>query len=300
MGLQYMSNPRVPSHQSSQIFIYYNQQLIHRFGYTGVINMDEKNIKEYVKERYGQIATNQGALCSCCGGDDTTGQAKQAGYTAEELAQLPEEAILGLGCGNPTALAGLKEGEVVLDLGSGAGIDVFLASTKVGETGKAIGLDMTEEMVERANKNAKEGGYTNVEFLLGEIENMPLADGSVDVIISNCVINLTTDKLKAFEEAHRVLKTDGRMMISDLVTEGELDPEIKKSFAAWSECIAGALEKEEYLDTIVAAGFNNVMILTETDYQEPNLNEKLEGKIKSVQVKAIKGDCSGPGTGCCG
>ncbi|MEG3224076.1 MAG: arsenite S-adenosylmethyltransferase [Methanobacteriales archaeon Met13] len=261
--------------------------------------MDEKSIKEYVKEHYGQIATNQGALCSCCGGDDTTGQAQQASYTAEELSQLPEEAVLGLGCGNPTALAGLKEGEIVLDLGSGAGIDVFLASSKVGPTGKAMGLDMTEEMVARANQNADEGGYTNVEFLLGEIENIPLPDESVDVIISNCVINLTTDKLKAFDEAYRVLKPGGRIMISDLVTEGELDPGIKKSFAAWSECIAGALKKEEYVDIIVAAGFSNVKIITETDYQEPNLNQRLEGQIKSVQVKAIKGDCSSPGTGCC-
>ncbi|MDP3066438.1 MAG: arsenite methyltransferase [Methanobacteriaceae archaeon] len=260
--------------------------------------MDEKNIKEYVKERYGQIANNQGT-CSCCGGDETTDQALQVGYTAEELAQLPEDAVLGLGCGNPTALAGLKEGEVVLDLGSGAGIDVFLASAKVGKTGKAIGLDMTEEMVKKANKNAEERGYPNVEFHLGEIENMPLADESVDVIISNCVINLTTDKLISFEEAHRVLKPGGRIMISDLVTEGELDPEIKKSFTAWSECVAGALEKEEYLDIMVAAGFNRLKIVSETEYQEPNLNAKLKGKIKSIQVKAIKGDCSGPETGCC-
>jgi SAM-dependent methyltransferase len=258
--------------------------------------MKDEDIKKTVKERYGNIAANQ-TSCSCCG-EDTTEQAMKIGYTAEELKKLPEDAILGLGCGNPTALAELKEGEVVLDLGSGAGIDVFLASHRVGKTGKVIGLDMTEEMIERAQKSADEGGYTNVEFHLGEIEDMPLDDDSVDVIISNCVINLTTDKLKAFQEAFRVLKPRGRMIISDLVTEGELNPEIKKSFAAWSECIAGALEKQEYLNNIFLAGFEMLEIVTETDFQEPNLDPRLAGKIKSVQVKAIKGCGSCPGTSC--
>jgi arsenite methyltransferase len=261
------------------------------------MKMDDENIKKYVKERYGQIAANQ-TSCSCCGGDDTTSQALQVGYTAEELKKLPEEAVLGLGCGNPAALADLKEGEVVLDLGSGAGIDVFLASHRVGETGKVIGLDLTEEMIQRAQKSAQEGGYTNVEFHLGDIENMPLEDESVDVIISNCVINLTTDKLKAFQEAFRVLKPRGRMIISDLVTEGELDQDIRKSFAAWSQCIAGALEKQEYLNTIFLAGFEMLEIITETDFQEPDLDQRLAGKIKSVQVKAIKGCDSCPGTRC--
>lgn len=218
--------------------------------------------------------------------------AQQVGYTAEELAELPEKAVLGLGCGNPTALAELKEGEVVLDLGSGGGIDVFLASNRVGSSGRVIGLDMTDEMVKRAHKTAEEGGYTNVEFHLGEIEDMPLEDEMVDVIISNCVINLTTDKLKAFQEAFRVLKPGGRMMISDIVTEGELDEDIRKSLPAWSACIAGALEKQEYMSTIFLAGFEMVEIMTETSYQEPNLDPRLEGKIKSVQIKAIKGDCS--------
>jgi arsenite methyltransferase len=258
--------------------------------------MKDEDIKKYVKERYGNIAANQ--ACSCCGEEDNTTQALQVGYTAEELKKLPEEAILGLGCGNPTALADLNEGEVVLDLGSGAGIDVFLASHQVGETGQAWGLDMTPEMVKKANQNAAEGGYRNVEFLLGEIEDMPLPDESVDVIISNCVINLTTDKLKAFQEAFRVLKPRGRMIISDLVTEGELDPEIKKSFAAWSECIAGALDKQEYLNQIFLAGFEMLEIITETDYQEPDLDPRLTGKIRSVQVKAIKGCGSCPGTSC--
>lgn len=253
--------------------------------------MEEKKVKEYVKKRYGEIA-NENTTCSCCGGGDTMEQAQQVGYTAEELAELPEEAVLGLGCGNPTALAGLKEGEVVLDLGSGGGIDVFLASNRVGSSGRVIGLDMTEEMIRRAQKTAEEGGYTNVEFHLGEIEDMPLEDEMVDVIISNCVINLTTDKLKAFQEAFRVLKPGGRMMISDMVTEGELDPEIKKSLGAWSACIAGALDKQEYLSTIFLAGFEMVEILTETSYQEPDLDPRLEGRIKSVQIKAIKGDCS--------
>lgn len=258
--------------------------------------MKDEDLKKYVKERYGNIAASQ-TSCSCCG-EDTTEQAMKIGYTAEELKKLPEDAILGLGCGNPTALAELKEGEVVLDLGSGAGIDVFLASPRVGKTGKVMGLDMTPEMVEKANQIAKEGGYTNVEFHLGEIEDMPLEDDSVDVIISNCVINLTTDKLKAFQEAFRVLKPRGRMIISDLVTEGELDPEIKKSFAAWSECIAGALEKQEYLNTIFLAGFEMLEIVTETDFQEPNIDSRLDGKIKSVQIKALKGCGSCPGTSC--
>jgi len=255
-----------------------------------VIGMKNEDIKKYVKERYGNIASSQDS-CSCCGGDPAL-QARDMGYTAEELKKLPEEALLGLGCGNPTALAGLKKGEVVLDLGSGAGIDVFLASQRVGDSGKVIGLDMTEEMIHRARKSADESGYTNVEFLLGEIEDMPLEVESVDVIISNCVINLTTDKLKAFQEAFRVLKPRGRIMISDLVTEGELDPEIRKSLAAWSECIAGALDKQEYINQIFLAGFEMVEILTETSYQEPDLDPRLEGRIKSVQIKAIKGDCS--------
>lgn len=232
--------------------------------------------------------SNEDSLCSCCGGANINEQAKEMGYTSSDLAILPEGSVLGLGCGNPTALAGLKKGEVVLDLGSGAGVDVFLASHRVGPEGKAIGVDMTNEMLQKSRENAVKGGFDNVEFLKGEIEDLPLDDEKVDVIISNCVINLTPNKLKAFNEAYRVLKHGGRILISDLVTEGELEPEIRQSFSAWSECIAGAMEKEEYLETIRNAGFQEVVIVDEAPYNEPGLYEKLKGKIISVQVNALK------------
>jgi len=168
------------------------------------------------------------------------------------------------------------------------GIDVFLAANKVGKTGKVIGVDMTDEMVETATKNAKEGEYENVEFKLGEIENLPIDDNSIDVIISNCVINLTPDKLSAYKEAFRVLKPGGRILVSDIVTEGELPEEIIRSFQAWSDCVAGALEKQEYLDTIKKAGFDDVEIVEQHYFTEPGMDERLIGKITSVQVKASK------------
>lgn len=217
-----------------------------------------------------------------------TEQAKSAGYSVEDLKNIPENAIYGLGCGNPTALAELKEGEVVLDLGSGGGIDVFLAANKVGKSGKVIGVDMTEEMIKNARKNAENANYENVEFRLGEIEELPIENDSIDVIISNCVINLTPDKLVAYKEAFRVLKPGGRIMVSDLVTDGELPEEIKQSFEAWSECTAGAIEKEEYLDKIKNAGFSDIEIVKQHYFTESNLNERLVGKIISIQVKATK------------
>ncbi len=195
---------------------------------------------------------------------------------------------MGLGCGNPTALADLKGGEVAMDLGSGGGIDVFLAANKVGPNGRVIGVDMTEDMVKKANEIAKKNGYKNVEFRLGEIENLPVEDNSVDVIISNCVINLSPDKLRTYQEAYRVLKPGGRILISDLVTEGELPEEIKKNFDAWAECIGGALEKREYLDTIRKAGFRDVSIISQNTYNQPGLDDKLIGKITSVKVRAFK------------
>ncbi|MTK63939.1 MAG: arsenite methyltransferase, partial [Methanobacterium sp.] len=191
-------------------------------------------------------------------------------------------------CGNPTAIAELTAGEVVLDLGSGGGIDLFLAANKVGKSGKVIGVDMTEEMIENARKNAENASYENVEFRLGEIEELPIENDSVDVIISNCVINLTPDKLVAYKEAFRVLKPGGRIMVSDLVTDGELPEEIKQSFEAWSECTAGAIEKEEYLDKIRNAGFSDIEIVKQHYFTESNLNERLVGKIISIQVKATK------------
>lgn len=224
--------------------------------------IDEKGIKEVVRQRYGEIAAQakgEGATSccpssSCCTPEEACSAA--ALYSPEELAGLPSSVTeVTLGCGNPTAIAGLKPGQVVLDLGSGGGIDVFLAAQKVGPTGKAIGLDMTQEMIELAQKNAQKAGAQNVEFRLGEMEDMPLEDESIDVIISNCVINLSPDKDKVFAEAYRVLKPGGRMVISDLVTEGDLPPTVRQSVEAWAGCVAGALDKREYLEKVQAAGF---------------------------------------------
>ena len=249
--------------------------------------MNEKKIKTEVKKRYAKIAKEGSSCCSTCG-KNISKQAESIGYSEDDLKKLPKEAFLGLGCGNPTALADLNEGETVLDLGSGAGVDVFLAAEKVGKNGRVIGVDMTEEMIKKGDKLAKEYGYKNVEFRHGEIENLPVEDNSVDVIISNCVINLSPDKLKTFKEAHRVLKPGGRMMVSDMVTEGELPEDIKKSFDAWSGCIAGALEKNRYLDTIKKAGFRNVEIIGQNKYPQEWLDGRLAGKIISIQVLAKK------------
>ena len=252
--------------------------------------MNERDIKEFVKERYSKVATKEESCsCSCCGGEESIiEQAKEAGYTMEEISSIPADAVLGVGCGNPTALAELKEGEKVLDLGSGGGIDVFLAAQKVGDNGKVIGVDITPKMVETALKNAEEGKYLNVEFKLGEIENLPIEDGTIDVIISNCVINLTPDKSVAYSEAFRVLKPGGRILVSDLVTDGEIPEEIRKSFQAWSDCIAGAMEKQDYIETIHGVGFKDVKIVEAHYYAESNMDERLEGKILSIQLKAEK------------
>lgn len=252
--------------------------------------MQEKEIKEFVKNRYGKIAKKEDSCCSCCpsGDDSITEQAQAAGYSPEELKSIPEEAVFGLGCGNPTALAEIRKGETVLDLGSGGGIDVFLAANKVGDNGKVIGVDMTPEMIETAVKNAKKGGYTNVEFKLGEIENLPLEENTIDVIISNCVINLTPDKNKAYTEVYRVLKPGGRILVSDLVTEGFIPEEIRRNFQAWSECVGGAMEKQDYLNTIKNAGFKEVEILEQHFFTENDMDERLIGKITSIQLKAVK------------
>jgi len=268
--------------------------------------LKEKEIKDFVKERYSKIATKtDSSSCSCCSGTGMDGiirQAKAVGYSEDEIKSIPADAIFGLGCGNPTALAEIKKGETVLDLGSGGGIDVFLAANKVGDDGKVIGVDMTEAMVETATQNAEAGGYQNVEFKLGEIENLPIEDDSIDVIISNCVINLTPNKSVAFKEVFRVLKDSGRILISDIVTEGELPDEVRRSFQAWSECTAGAMEKQDYLKTIKKAGFSKVEIIEEHFFTEPNLDERLVGKITSVQVRALKGETMSDDnkTACCG
>ncbi|MEJ2271849.1 MAG: arsenite methyltransferase [Candidatus Bathyarchaeota archaeon] len=227
-----------------------------------------------------------GCSSSCCGLSNKE-IAKEIGYSEKDLEHLPESAILGLGCGNPVALADLRKGETVLDLGSGGGIDVFLASNKVGQNGKVIGVDMTEGMLERAKASASKHGYKNVEFRLGEIENLPIENNSVDTIISNCVINLSSNKMKVFQETFRVLKPNGKLMVSDIVTKGKLPEDIRKSFDAWAGCISGALEKNEYIDTIKKAGFKNVKIISEKIYAI-DISDKLTGKILSIQVQAQK------------
>ncbi len=249
--------------------------------------MDEK-IKKKVRERYSKIAREKFSCCSTCGPCVTFEQVKKVGYSKEELGDIPESAVMGLGCGNPTALADLKEGERVLDLGSGAGIDVFLAANKVGLGGYVVGVDMSEEMVRRANKIARENGYERIEFKHGEIEDLPLDDNTVDAIVSNCVINLSPDKLKTYQEAYRVLKPGGRILISDLVTEEDLPEDIKSSFEAWADCIGGALEKGKYMNTIRKAGFSDLEIISQNTFDKPDLDRRLVGKITSVKVRAYK------------
>ena len=233
--------------------------------------MEKKKIKKMVREGYAKIAKQDRSGCapvkSCCGTTDlATDISQKIGYSREELQAVPEGSNLGLGCGNPVALASLKKGEIVLDLGSGAGFDCFLASQKIGKKGKVIGVDMTPELVEKARDNAEKGNYDNVEFRLGEIENLPVADNSMDVIISNCVINLSPDKSRVFQEAFRVLKPGGRLMVSDLVLVKELPDFIKNSVRAYIGCLSGAIMKDKYTDAIKKAGFQNVKIIEETSY----------------------------------
>ena len=223
--------------------------------------MRQEEIKEKVREGYAKTAKGNR---SCCGGvDSAKAISKKIGYTDEELEVVPEGANLGLGCGNPVALAMLKAGETVLDLGSGAGFDGFLAANEVGKGGKVIGVDFTPEMIAKARENARKGGYDNVEFRLGEIEHLPVADRSVDVVISNCVINLVPDKERAFSEAFRVLKPGGRIMISDIVLLEELPDSVKRSIEAYVGCLAGAMLKHDYLAAIEQAGFQEVRIMDE-------------------------------------
>jgi arsenite methyltransferase len=233
--------------------------------------MKEEEIKKAVREGYGKIAEKAGSCCapvsSCCGGQNRVQDiGKRIGYSEDELKVVPEGANLGLGCGNPVALASLKKGEVVLDLGSGAGFDCFLAANQVGETGKVIGVDMTAEMLDRARENARKGAYGNVEFRLGEIENLPVADNHVDIIISNCVINLAPDKKRVFREGFRVLKPGGRLMVSDIVLLQELPQEIRDSVGAYLGCVAGAVTKNDYMQAIQAAGFQGIRVIEEVPF----------------------------------
>lgn len=235
------------------------------------VAMKDAEIRKAVREGYGRIAEQAGSCCgsggSCCGASslaDSIGQ--RIGYTEEDLETAPQGANLGLGCGNPIALASLKEGETVLDLGSGAGFDCFLAAAKVGRSGKVIGVDMTPEMIEKARRNSAQGNYENVEFRLGEIENLPVADNLVDVIISNCVINLSPDKQRVFAEARRVLKPGGRLMVSDIVLLQTIPEAVRTSVAAYVGCIAGATMKDEYIGAMAAAGFTDIKIIEETPF----------------------------------
>lgn len=274
--------------------------------------MKGAEIKKVVREGYAERVKQKGSCCaptnSCCGSASTAQTISKAiGYTDEELTSVPEEANLGLGCGNPTAMASLVEGETVLDLGSGAGFDCFLAANKVGEKGKVIGVDMTPEMIDKARANAQEGDYENIEFRLGEIENIPAADNSVDVVISNCVINLSPDKKRVFREAFRVLKAGGRLMVSDMVLLKELPDFIRNSIMAYVGCISGAMLKDEYIGVIREAGFREVKIVSEAVFpseyiaSDPTVKaiinqmnvpaEKIKditGSVVSIKVQGIK------------
>jgi len=238
--------------------------------------MKKEEIKKVVRKSYAKIAKQESSCCapvdSCCGTADLAQDiSKKIGYSEEDIKTAPQGANLGLGCGNPVALASLKEGETVLDLGSGAGFDCFLAADKIGKKGRVIGIDMTPEMVEKARENVQKGKYENVEFRLGEIENLPVADSSVDIIISNCVINLAPDKKKVFKEAFRALRPGGRLMVSDIVLLKELPDTIRNSIEAYVGCVSGAVMKDKYIEDIREAGFKEVRIIDETSFPYESL-----------------------------
>ena len=281
--------------------------------------MSSENIKEVVKEKYGEAArrvTTGGSSCcgstdsaSCCADPITSNL-----YDATEAGEVPAEALLAsLGCGNPTALANLNPGESVLDLGSGGGIDVLLSARRVGPTGKAYGLDMTDEMLALARENQRKGGISNVEFLKGEIENIPLPDNSVDVVISNCVINLSADKDRVLREAFRVLKPGGRFAVSDVVVRGDVPAAVRRSVELWVGCVAGALEESEYRAKLAAAGFEAIEVeptriyriedarqfLTGQGIDAHAIASEVDGKFISAFVRAKKPESPCCGPGCC-
>jgi len=281
--------------------------------------MDTENIKEVVREKYGQAALRvQTGGSSCCGAsaalDGCCDPITSDLYDAAQTLQIPESALkASLGCGNPTALAQLTEGETVLDLGSGGGIDVLLSAQRVGPTGKAYGLDMTDEMLALARENQRKAGVANVEFLKGEIENIPLPDNSVDVIISNCVINLSADKNRVLREAFRVLKPGGRFAVSDVVLRGDVPDEVRKSVLLWVGCIAGALQDAEYVSALAEAGFEAIEIeptrihkiedarafLTGEGIDVDAIAPEVDGKFMSAFVRARKPQASCCAPGCC-
>ena len=274
-----------------------------------MVELNDEKIRKMVRENYGNIAKNaktnsccgpsvdptNKSLNSCCGPSQEIDTSQVIGYTKDDLSKIPENANLGLGCGNPTALTSIKEGETVIDLGSGAGIDCFLAANKVGKEGKVIGVDMTSQMLDSARENAKKGNYENVEFRLGEIENLPVADNTADLIISNCVINLSPDKQKVYQEAFRVLKPGGRIIVSDIVLTQELPSFLKDSTVAYVACVSGAMKKKDYLNIILKAGFHDVEILKESIFPikmlltDQLINELKEAhNLTSEQIEEIR------------
>ena len=257
------------------------------------------DIRDAVRERYGLLADGADCGCGCASGEASccatdTVSMNSLGYTAEQLAAIPEGANLGLGCGNPLAHAGVKTGATVLDLGSGAGIDAFLAAREVGPSGRVIGVDMTASMIRRARENAAKGGYANVEFRLGEIENLPVADGTVDVIISNCVINLSPQKPRVFAEALRALRPGGRLVVSDLVLRHPIPEPVRQSIEAYVGCVAGAALREEYLQLVRDAGFTQVAVVEERGYGQDGplpaivVREMAWDAVASVKVLGVK------------
>ncbi len=286
--------------------------------------MKDDEARKAVREGYGKVARQGGSCCGpatpCCSG---AGLAKDisrgVGYSDEEMQTVPDGANMGLGCGNPVALASLRGGDIVLDLGAGGGFDCFLAANRVGRTGRVIGVDMTPEMVEAARENARKAGYDNVEFRLGEIQNLPAADSSVDVVISNCVINLVPDKRRGFREAFRVLRPGGRLMVSDIVLLGELPDAVRSSVQAYVGCLAGAMLKNDYLRAIEEAGFGDVAVVDDGAFPIKYISgdpagealresvgmsreemDRVAGSILSIKVSAIKpGGCSSHHCGCC-
>jgi ubiquinone/menaquinone biosynthesis C-methylase UbiE len=276
--------------------------------------MSDNNIKKAVRDNYAKVATSgsccSGPITNCCGQENLVNEISSSiGYSQEDMDKVPEGSNLGLGCGNPIALASLKKGEIVLDLGSGAGFDCFLAVDRVGPEGRVIGVDMTPEMLEKARENAEKDNLSNIEFRLGEIENLPVADSTVDIVISNCVINLSTDKDRVFSEAFRVLKPGGRIMVSDIVLTRELPDIIRKNVSAYVGCISGAIIKEDYLNAVSKAGFTDVKILDETNFPinyivsdnsaviikndldlDKDEVKDLEESVLSIKVSAFKKD----------
>ena len=262
-----------------------------------MLDSEREEIRQAVRDKYGSVAqaTDTGCGCSissCCNPGDVS---VALGYSPEQLTAAPEGANMGLGCGNPHAIASLKEGETILDLGSGGGFDCFLAAQAVGETGRVIGVDVTPEMVSKAHQNGASAGFKNIEFRLGEIENLPVADASVDVIISNCVINLSPEKPRVFREALRVLKPGGRLAISDVVATAQLPDEMKKDLALYAGCVAGAASIDELVDMLRKAGFTHIRIQPKDESREfirdwaPGM--RVEDFVVSATIEAVKPCC---------